>query len=171
MNIPNERYFFEIPVYICEEDAYCREREKAKQKFLENLYVKCNGISREQAPDIYPNAEYFFEYDYGGAWRYNQVIGWIRLYVLDWQIRGEIWFVKATRIRRNMRKKRYYWFGKAFELWFYDQDSSAEIYEEIYHTLEQLRDELPFKKRYIDIEASYNIGQHVDWHGLIRKTI
>ncbi len=109
----------------------------------------------------------YFTKKYGG-WRYTQAIGWIRLYVLGQQIRGEIWAVDAKRIDREMNKKKFQHLGKAFELSFFPgEDSPAEIYSQVCHALERATKEKPFKGRYIDLEAFQNIGPFINWRGLV----
>jgi hypothetical protein len=162
----NERHFFEIAVYSREEDSFYAEFSKIKQKYLDGLYIRSGGVSREQAPDTYAWAEerLFKEY---GCWRYNQAIGWIRLYVLGTQIRGAYYFVDAKQIRLLMKNKKFVWYGKAFELHFYPKDSSAKIYNEVRAELEALHNERPFKGRHIDLEAFYGAGEFINWRKLL----
>ncbi|MBM3134699.1 MAG: hypothetical protein FJZ89_05300 [Chloroflexi bacterium] len=102
-----------------------------------------------------------------GGWRYTQVIGWIRLYVLGNQIRGDTWFVDAKRIDREMNRKRFRHCEKAFELSFFPEDSSLDIYSQVCDALEKLTKEKPFKARYLDLEAFHNAGPFVNWRGLL----
>jgi hypothetical protein len=41
---------------------------------------------------------------YGGAWSFNEIIGYIQLHFLGWQIRGDYWRVAAKRIVRTRKK-------------------------------------------------------------------
>ncbi len=161
-----ERYFFDIVVYRCDPDSFYTERERNVQKHLEWI-AQLGGPPREEHPDIYKGSEERFVDRYG-TWRYSQAIGWIRLYVLGRQIRGETWFIDAKRIRQDLAKKNFRHFGKAFELSFFPgEDSSANIYDQICIALEALRQEKLFKRRYLDLEEFHNIGPFIDWRGLI----
>ncbi|MCZ7543735.1 MAG: hypothetical protein M5R40_09440 [Anaerolineae bacterium] len=159
---------FEIPIYRCTPHFFFTQFEKDKQKHLGELFLR-SGIPREQAPDTYAGSELRFEDQYGGPWQYNQVVGWLQLYVLGSQIRGEIWFVDAERIRRKMRNKRFCHYGKAFELDVEPEDTSAKIYEGVLSELKQLEEEKPFKGRYLDLEALCNIGPLINWRELVHQ--
>ena len=41
---------------------------------------------------------------YGGAWEYNEIIGYIRLYFFGTQVRGEYWGVNSKRVVRTRKK-------------------------------------------------------------------
>lgn len=161
-----ERYFFEIPVYRTREQTFYQEREKRIEKYLDDLVKRNGGITREQSPDTFLYAEERLRQQYG-AWNFNQAIGWIRLYILGDQIRGEYWFIDSKQIRYNITRKQFFWQGKAFELFFFPYQSSSDIYKEICDSLEQLRLEKPFKGRFIDLSSFYNIGSFVDWRRVI----
>jgi hypothetical protein len=161
-----ERYFFEIAVYSRKEDSFYAEFGKIKKKHLDELYIKSGRISRDQAPDTYAWAEESLFKEYG-CWRYNQAIGWIRLYVLGTQIRGTYYFVEAKQIRLLMKNKKFVWRGKAFELSFYPEDSSIKIYNEVRAELESLHNEKFLKGRHIDLEAFYGVGEFINWRKLM----
>ena len=162
-----ERYLFEIGIYSCNPDRFFTERKEHLQKHLEWITHQFGGITREQAPETFTSAETYFIKKYGG-WRYTQAIGWIRLFVLGRQIRGEIWVVNAKRIDRKMNKRKFQHYGKAFELSFFPgEDSSTDIYNQVCNALDRITKERPFKGRYIDLEAFHNIGPFINWRGLV----
>lgn len=160
-----QRYFFEIGIYTCNSDEFYAKRDKELQDHLNWITHQSGGVTREQAPHTFETAEAYFVKKYGG-WRYTQTIGWIRLYVLGNQIRGEIWFVDAKRIDREMNKKKFQYWGKAFELSFFSEDSSLDIYNQVCDALEKLTKEKPFKGRYLNLEAFHNAGPFINWRGL-----
>ena len=41
---------------------------------------------------------------YGGAWLYNEIIGYIRLHFLETQVRGEYYAIRRQRIVKTRRK-------------------------------------------------------------------
>ena len=160
-----DKYFFEIGVYSLNEDSFHKEYDKRKKKHFDWLFETSGGVPPERAPHSYSWAEQRFFEKYG-CWRYNQAIGWIRLYILGSQIRGEYYFVEAKRIRLLM-KKTFSWRGKVFELHFFPEDSSKKICREVESELEQLRNEKPFKGRHIDLEAFREIAPFINWRKLI----
>lgn len=165
-NLKFERCFFEIGVYICSPDEFYAKRTKKLQENLEWATYRTGG-TRERAVDLFVSYEAQFLREYGG-WRYTQAVGWVRLYVLGDQIQGDIWFVGAKRVSRRMNKRKFEYFGKAFELSFFPgEDSSSDIYCQVRSALENLSKEKPFRRRYLDLEAFYHVGPFINWRALI----
>ena len=52
-------------------------------------------------------------------WHYNNTIGWIRIFLLGDQIRGDYYFIDAKRISKSLRQKRYRYHLKAFEILYF----------------------------------------------------
>ena len=99
-------------------------------------------------------------------WHYNQAIGWIRLKGHWDVIKADYHFAREKRIVRQPRHRVFDWQGKTLEVWFHSE-TSQEIYQLLIDDLEALRDEWPFKGRYIDLQAFKNIGPHVDWKNAV----
>lgn len=91
-----EKYFFDIPIYRCTIDKHTDELDKEKQKHLQHL-VDLHGPEVKDSRS-YEWAEHYFDRERWYPWRYNEIIGWIRLYILGPQIRGELWFLKAKKL-------------------------------------------------------------------------
>jgi hypothetical protein len=166
-----DRHIFDIGVYSVTAEKFFAGRDKKLQEHFNLL----NKASLPDLPIRSPTSNnefdrgvrYRFESKYGG-WQFTQVVGWIRLFPLRWQLRGEYWFVNAERIDIHMNRKKFEYFGKAFELTcFTGQESSIDIFREIKEGIEKLKDEKPFKGRFIDMEPFINIGTFVDWRKLI----
>lgn len=114
---------------------------------------------------------YYYQFEY------NEVIGWIRLYIFGTQIRGHYFFESdpknpdswKKRINKGIRKKKFVGFeNKAFELSVYKEQNSQEIFNALLQELKQLnKNEKPFIKHYFDLEQLKNIGQFVDWRMLV----
>jgi len=163
----SDKYIFEIAVYSCESDKFFKDREKKLQEHIDWLVKASGGITPNQAPDVFKETEDHFIKKYGG-WRYTQAVGWIRIFIFGWDVRGEYWFVNAKRIDREMNKKKYEWKGKAFELSFSSENiSSLEIYQAISMHLENLKSERPFKGRFIDMEAFQSVGPFINWRKIL----
>ncbi len=78
-------------------------------------------------------------------------------------MRGELWFTNAKKIRRDLKRKKIFHRGKAFERSIRITMSSPEIFDIIKDELERLKSEPPIKGRYMDIDVFSNVGQYVDW--------
>lgn len=105
---------------------------------------------------------------YGGGWLYNEVVGYIRLFVLDSQVRGEYFGTSQKRTRRTRHK--------VFELKSLklvperdipDVTSSVAIFKTVLEYLADCRKEL--KPKYIDSSLLEELGPHIDWKEFIRS--
>jgi hypothetical protein len=158
------KYVFDIPIYRCRIDKHTREFEDEKTKFFSPLF--------KYGPEVIHSQSYAFQQNYFDRekwypWRFNEVIGWIRLFTLEDQIKGELWFVKAQRIRKGLKKKSIHYVGEAFRLWRFPKKSSTQIYEKLCSILDRILAEEPLKGRYVDTELFHNIGPYVDWKKLL----
>ena len=166
-----DKYIFEIAVYNIDPKTFFDKRQKELQAHFDRVNSTA-GNAPKRSPDsnneFDRNMRDRFLQRYGN-WRYTQAIGWICLFPLGRQMRGEYWFVDAKRIDIHMNKKKFEFWGKAFELSFFaGEDSSLEIYAQIHDEIEKLKTEKPFKGLYIDIEPFENIGTFVNWHDMLR---
>lgn len=165
-----EKYIFDIAVYSVPSEKFFSVRQKKLQERFDRLNEMSLGMLK-RSPDSNDqfdrNMKDSFNKRYGG-WQFTQVVGWIRLFSLRGQIRGEYWLVDAERIDIHMSKRNFEYCGKAFELtYFTDKETSIDIFRQIRKRLEELRQENPFKRRYIDLESFINIGAFVNWRELI----
>lgn len=113
-------------------------------------------ISREESPETYRIAEQHAETIQ--PWIFNQIVGWLRLYVIGTSIKAEYYIIKD---------KQFSYQGRAFELNPKNSDSSTNIYENIRNKIMKINSEKPFKGHYIDIEKFCNIGPYVNWRAVL----
>jgi hypothetical protein len=158
--------FFEIPVYRCSLNVYLTELKKNRQNYLQYINT-ISGVPREEAPESYATAEYWFEQKHVTPWHYNQALGWLRLDKDHSSIKAEYYFVSANKVSKRLKHKRFFWEGKAFELHPVPRDSSSTIFESVLNAIKDLQKEQRFKNRYIDLEAFRNLGPFVNWRALL----
>jgi hypothetical protein len=106
-------------------------------------------------------------------WRYNQAIGWLRLFTSDHShIRADYYWVKE-RITKNLKNKlfRYCFEEKTFQLDILPAMTSNDIYMSLNQRIEGLMRKEPFSKYYIDLELFQNIGPYIDWRALLDADI
>lgn len=99
-----------------------------------------------------------------GPWRFNQIVGWVRVYRLGDQLRGEYWSIKAKRFGLQVKKKRLTPQGKAFEIWPGDKETSEQIFHRMCQKLRAFEKEL--QGRVLDLESFEKLGRFVDWRQL-----
>lgn len=158
-----EPYFFEIPIYRCSQSTHTNEMKDAEEKMVKEIN-HFNSKSHEE------RMRNHFHSDKWYPWRYNEVIGWLCLYIMGSQFRGEIWFESSKRINKGVRKKKFLWMGKAFEHNIQNQTNSDEIYSEFIQILEELNlNDKFFKKRHLDLNVFKVTGRFINWVELIDK--
>lgn len=121
------RFFFEVPLYWCDqgkfETKYTQDLEVHMGTFAGGADTKGEHLPRSAIAGIKER----FGKGYVAPWRYNQVVGWIRLFVTGPQIRGDLWLCSNQRYSRRMNRKHITLTGKAFELHCWPHQSSQEI--------------------------------------------
>lgn len=172
----NSIYFFEIPIYRVSQEHYGREVETEKEKLLSPLRDLWNRVSSKpvEESEAYQYVKNNFDREHGThMWRYNQAIGWLRLFTSDHShIRVDYYWVKE-RITKSLKNKlfRYCFEEKTFELDILPAMTSNEIYMLLRERIEELMRKKPFRKYYIDLEPFQNIGTYIDWRALVNADI
>ena len=166
-----EKYIFDVAVYSGSNELFLAQREKKLQSHFDWLNKMSLPDMANWSPasndEFSREARGSFIQKYGG-WQFTQIVGWVRLFPLKWQMRGEYWFVNSKRINVHMNNKKFEYYGKAFELsYFSGKETSADIFREILKEFDKLKNESPFRGRYIDLEPLQNIGLFVNWRDLI----
>jgi len=122
-----------------------------------NIAIKArlNGmpISREKSPDTYRVFEQHNRIIQ--PWIFNQIIGWLRLYVIGTSIKADYYSIKDKD------------FSKAFELNPINSESSINIFKNIHDKIIKINSKRPFKGHYIDLEKFSYIGPYVNWRAIL----
>ena len=157
--------FFDIPVYRTSEHAYYEVRDTKIKASFEKSWGKF-GPSEDQF-EKYRVANEDHHFRTYGPWRFNEIIGYIRLYFLSTQIRGE--YFSAEKKRNGLSRNRVFKFQTdklAIEKNLWRSQSNEEIFEEVVSYLDRCEKELN-KNRYVDRKVLLEIGRFVDWRGML----
>lgn len=165
-----EKYFFDIPVYRLKKDRYYKDLDAYVKKTM-NMEPLSNDDRKqfyERNPMHKRDFEQYLREVYGGAWDYNEIIGWIRLYFLGSQIRGEFWRVKAKRLVRSRKKHfKYHSWKLAAEINIPYKADNIEIFKLVLNYLSDCQKEL--KGRPLDTSRLDVVGPYVDWRSLMNS--
>lgn len=155
--------FIDVPVYRLPEDRYYQERESFVERHIDKLGVR---EAFEQDEKFRIRFADHLQSTYGGAWRYNEIIGYIRLYFFGDQVRGEWWRVSAKRVTKS-RKKQFEWqtWKLTYERRIDAKSTSAEIYQTVLEYIDSCKQEL--KPWHIDTSLLETIGPYVNWKALV----
>ncbi len=161
----NERYFFDIPVFRCEREKWNQEQEDKKNKLAQNIA----GVGKKVTEKELSYSESWLRPKWS-SYYYSEMIGMIRLFTMNMQIRGELWFVKGKISKNLIRKKWHLVNPKVFEYWIHSGYKNLDIYNWINERLKKENAEWVLKNRYIDTEAFENSGKHINYIELTNFT-
>ena len=162
------RYFFDIPVYRLTEERYNAER----QAWIDGAMYPGSPANNEQRRAFYAanrdneNAarDRFWQL-YGGCWRYNEIIGYVRLHFFGSQLRGEYYGVTARRIVRTRKKIIEHQTHKlAPEMDIPGEASSQDIFQIVLSYVAACATRL--RGRYLDRTLLLQLGPCIDWRRL-----
>ncbi len=165
MPIIGARIFYDLPVYRLEEDRYYEQQRKYIDDvvFPPDSPFRDDLIARDKDdPHAFEGIKDHVWRSYGGAWQFNEIIGYVRLHFLGSQVRGEYHAVRKKRVVRTRRKQFEYLTWKlAPEVDIFEPTSNENIYSAILEYIDDCRKEL--KNRYIDTSIFEILGPCVDW--------
>jgi len=162
--MPPQLYFFDVPLYRLTRDKYYRDMERYKARTslgdpgFQGFYERHPDSRRRTEEEMYAK--------FGGAWDFNEIVGFVRLYVLGSQIRGGLWLNDA---KRHVRTRRKVFCAVALkvvaeeQIWPpYDNES---IWSAIQNYLDRVRREFP--QRVVFADHLEVLGPHVDWRAVL----
>ena len=157
------KYFFEIPIFRLSESDY--------KKSLDFKINKCAEYYQSRTPDIVYDyvelASRNFK-DNVSNYRYGDLIGVIKLFVLGDQIRGELYFIKQ-RVSSNLKNKKWSLAeSKIFEIYIFDYYSNDDIYKQIIMNIDKYKKyHKKLNNTFVDTECFNNIGRCINYKFLI----
>lgn len=158
-----ETYLFDIPIYWRSQQKFNAEYDARLSQYLIDFEQKSG----------YPLTDHLrtslidgFWRSYIAPWRFNQVVGWLRLYKLGSQLRGELWRMNAKRAGRQLTKKQFSLKGKAFDVHIYPEASSTDIHRELLQGITAFSKELT-RGEVLDLETFSSLAPFVDWQQLM----
>lgn len=164
-----ERYFFDIPVYRLSEDQYYRELSRHVENALFPASDPTSAAMRERDiahPQENISMRAHLARKYGGCWLYNEIIGYIRLFFLGSQVRGEYFCISQKRLARTRHKV---FEQKSLKLVperdIPDITSNSTIFNAVLQYLADCRTEL--RRRHVDSSLLEEVGPYIDWRSLL----
>ena len=116
-----EKTVFEILIYRISEDKFCSQYKTRKEEFIRKFTTEMSSQK-----SIFRLENHFFQ-NYGGPWRYNQIVGAIKIYTLSDQIRGEFWRSTKKRYGAKMKNKNISMSGNVFEITVFNHTTNEDI--------------------------------------------
>lgn len=163
-------YFMDLPVYRLPEEQYSGDRDAWVETMFQKYRYKPQSPPipemEQRLLEIETSARVQLAESYGGAWQYNEVVGYLQLHFVGTQVRAEEYRTKCKKLVRT-RRKLFVWntWNVAPETELPRNGSSTEIYQAILEHVANCRHELP--GRFIDSKYLELLGPFVDWAGLL----
>ncbi len=165
-------YFFDLPVYRLNEDDYHKQREAYIEEKIFHPETTSNKTLRshyQQRPESLLSFRNYLEKKYGGCWRFNEIIGYIRLHFLGSQVRGVYFSSSHQRITRTRKKTiEFKTLKLAPEVEISQPYGSDEVLLAIKIYIEDCKKAVP--NRIIDTSLFDVISKHVDWSALLQNS-
>jgi hypothetical protein len=159
-----ETPIFEVPMYWCSDDDFSRRYTRDLKAYMDRFERE---ISLPLSRSTRMNLEDSFWRRYVAPWKFNQIVGWLTIYILGSQVRADVWFVNAKRFGRKLRKKHFSLFGKAFEVHTRPTETSATIFASLLEELRDYEKSHSWRRVVLDLECLQNLGPLVNWRRLI----
>ena len=160
---------FDIPVYRLPEELYSKQQEDYVKAIIsgydtDKLFA---NITEDNAKQKINDASYYFK-EFGGGWRYNEIIGYIRIHKFGNQIRAEYWQTDAKRIVKT-RKKQFIVKNRKLvpEVKIKNTSSNGDISKAIDECINRCKNKL--KARHIDLDDYNKTLKHVNWVDVIKN--
>ena len=166
-----DKYIFDIPVYRKSHDEFDAEIDTAMAKRVEHI-ISHDPQRRRPDRETHQRLHHAVIAESGGPWQFNQIVGWLRLFVEGDKIGCHPWWVDAKRLSRRMRQKRLYLQTTSDVLGVrLRNESSNEIYDILLKRLSEKAEEQPYKNRYVDLDIFRRVGPFIDWREMIDQMI
>jgi hypothetical protein len=153
--------FAEIPVYRCHPGAHEDWVQKERLRWQAPAAVIAG-----EGSESFRSATNYFDAKIWYPWRYNELIGFIRLYVCGSQVRGQLWERRAKRQARFPRQP-FYCVGDLFQRDISFLQTNESIASALIAALRACGRERGLRGRYIDVEPFRRMAEHIDWRRLV----
>lgn len=150
------------------EDKYYSEMERDFNRVLLDTWDEGFIASH---PDLVDGFRRNHRVIFGGDWEFNEVIGFIKLFFMGTQVRGEYWSTKPSRKVKTRKKDFEFKAHKIVTECEIRQKTNEDILAAIEEYLTRCKQHL--KNRHLDLREFKALKDHIDWMSLLqtRNTI
>lgn len=159
-------HFLDVPVYRLPERDYYQQRDEFTAKHMIPVLRSYGdeAANPKYQPDITRAREHFIDV-FGGIWRFNEIVGYVRLHFLGSQVRGDYFAIRRKRMART-RHKQFEWITHklAPEVEIEAPVTNATVQAAVRRYLEECKREVP--RRYVDLSGFEVLAPHICWYDL-----
>ena len=150
---------FELPIYRVTKEKYNHELHKYVKK-----YKQFNPD-----PEIEIKLNVGLQKDFGGDWKYNEIIGYLEFYIIANDIRCAYYQGFNKIARKNGKRLFQIYDDTVTKSIIKNSYTNEKIIESINWMIEHCKSQDMFKKRYINTKIFDNMIQFIDWKEYIKK--
>lgn len=160
-----DNYFFLLPVYRLGEEKYYAD---LSTDFEKQCSAAWSEDFRQSNPDLVSGLRKSHSDSYGGGWEFNEIVGYVKLYFMGTQVRGEYW---STIPKRKVRTRK-----KQFECKTHKLAVENEITEETNQGILNAVNEYvvdcqrELRGRHIDLREFNALKNYLDWISIFKST-
>jgi hypothetical protein len=150
---------FDIPIYRTDEEAFYADQDRRIDERVRTAVE--GGAERQWAEHLASRAEQ------AHGWPFNEIVGWVRLYVDGDVVKAYLWWSAAQRFNRNFRLGTLYEGDKVLEFWPGDETNEEIVSELRGQFVDESRTQ-PIKRYHMDLTLFDRLAPFVDWRGLLQ---
>lgn len=150
---------FELPIYRVSKETY----QKNFNQFYEKR--KIPNIDLQYEKNLKQN---LFKV-YGGTWKYNEIIGYLRFYKCANDIRCFYYKVDKQIIKKSRTKQFIPINDTIHKIVINSSFSNEQIVKKLNDMVDYCSKLLDINKRYVDRENFDNIVEHIDWKSFLKS--
>jgi hypothetical protein len=161
-------YIFDIPIYRTTSRKFYSEIDVINEKMINKILSISPNMTKLPPDDEMRIKDHIIQANCG-PWQFNQIIGWLRLYIEGSGIGCHFWWVQVKKIYRCIHKKlfRMVTLSDGLGLHLTHHETSDEIYAKLCDRLNSLAREKDNRKYHFDFEVFQRIGPFIDWKSLL----
>ncbi len=156
-----DKYFFDIPVFRVSFEDWCREQDERKVE-IDATFKKLSGTQDYDYTEMVKRTlrEEF------SSFYYSELVGMIRLFGINRQIRAELWFIQEKISKRLKKKTWHQASSKLFEYWINESLQNEAVFNWVCDKIETENKRGSLRNRFIDLKAFKNSGQYINYKEL-----
>lgn len=151
----------EIGVYRCSEAEHIRLMSDAED------FIRAESGGHKRIEDVHLAR---FAETRWTAWRYNEVVGWLRIYAYPKQgfmqhaiINAEFYAIDAKRLSPHLKRKRFLFNGEAFAFVVDEATLAGGVWNRLTFEIEQWAKTPAMRRCVLDLAVWDSIGSCIEW--------
>jgi len=162
------KVLFCIPIYLRSQEEHHTDMEQRKKNFLTEFRKSYDRLNALNHFDPKKYETWFYASDWY-CWKYNEIVGYIEVYTDGKIMKAQKYFVNARRITKSLRKKRFKYCGKMYDIVNSEYNTNEQIATELKKFLKELSGkDKSCRRLYFDTSSTLNVINYIDFKRLLQ---